>query len=82
MGLAAVAAHSGEYDRGALLLGVVTRLRDANGLARDPLEQELHDQIREQLQAVLSDQRLEQLLEEGMVMSIDAVIQFSSRIST
>ena len=81
-GLAAVAAHRGEYDRGALLLGVVTRLREANGFARDPLEQEIHDQIREQLQAVLSDQRLEQLLEEGMVMSIDAAIQFSSRKST
>lgn len=50
-GLAAVAAHSGEYDRGVLLLGVVTRLRNANGFARDPLEQEIHDQIREQLQA-------------------------------
>jgi hypothetical protein len=34
------------------------------------------------LQAVLGDQRLEQLLKEGMVVSIDAVLQSSSRIST
>ncbi|MCA1701967.1 MAG: hypothetical protein LC808_01320, partial [Actinobacteria bacterium] len=74
-GLAAVATQRGEYDRGGLLLGAVVRLRDANGLARDPLEQEIHEQMMKQLHGALSDERLSQLLEQGMAMSIDAVSQ-------
>jgi predicted ATPase/class 3 adenylate cyclase len=73
-GLAAVATHSGDCDRGALLLGAVTRLRDSNGIARDPVEQEIHDRMTKQLQVALTEERLSQLLDQGMVTSIEELL--------
>ena len=73
-GLAAVATHGGDCDRGALLLGAVTQLRDSNGIARDPVEQEIHDRMTKQLQVALTEERLSQLLDQGMATSIEELL--------
>jgi predicted ATPase/class 3 adenylate cyclase len=75
-GFAAAATHTGELERGAILLGAAARIREESGTALEPLEQQLDDTARKHLLDSLTNQRFDELVARGAAMSVGDVLHY------
>lgn len=75
-GFAAAVTHTGEVERGAILLGATARMREDSGIALDPLEQQLHGKAKEHLLDSLTEERVNELFAKGAAMSMDEVLHY------
>jgi len=73
--LAAVAALSGEFERGAVLLGAAQRIRDHSGVGLDPIEKRIHDPTKTNLLDALGEGRFRQLFAQGEAMHADEALR-------
>ena len=73
-GFAAAVTHTGEVERGAILLGATARMREDSGIALDPLEQQLQGKAKEHLLDSLTEERVNELFAKGAAMSMDEVL--------
>ena len=77
LGLARLAADTGEWHRSATLHGAAQALADQAGFVWDPDEQGYSQESLDQIAAALGDEQLKQAYNRGAALSLDKVIDLA-----
>jgi predicted ATPase/class 3 adenylate cyclase/transcriptional regulator with XRE-family HTH domain len=82
VGLASLAADTGEWHRAAVLHGAAQALADQTGFAWDPDEEGYRQESLDQIAAALGDEQLKQAYTQGTALSLDHAIDLALSKST